>query len=60
MISFKNFSISKDKAELLASRLKERDLLKNNFRVCHYQTKNNVLIIFFRVDGLPSWHQWPL
>jgi hypothetical protein len=43
MISFKTFSISKDKAELLASRLKERNLLENDFRVCHYQTNNNVL-----------------
>jgi hypothetical protein len=52
MISFKTFSLSKDKAELLASRLKERNLLENDFRVCHYQTKHNVFKTFFRVDGL--------
>jgi hypothetical protein len=53
MTSFETFSLSKHKAKLLASRLKERRLLENDFRVCHYQTKNNVLKIFFRVDGLP-------
>jgi len=44
--------LSKDKAELLASRLKERNLLENDFIVCHYHSKNNVLKTFFRVDGL--------
>jgi hypothetical protein len=52
MISVETFSLSEDKAELLPSRLKERNLLENDFRVCHYQTKNNVLKTFFRVDGL--------
>ena len=46
MISFETFSLSKEKAELLASRLKTRNLLENDFGVCHYQTKNNVLKTF--------------
>lgn len=53
MISFETFSLSKEKAEL-ASRLKARNLLENDFRVCHYQTKNNLLKTFLRVDGLLS------
>ena len=47
-----DLSLSKDKAELLASRLKERNLLQSDVRVCHYRIRNNVLKTFFRVDGL--------
>jgi hypothetical protein len=39
----RDLSLSKDKAELLASRLKERNLLESDYRVCHYRIRNNVL-----------------
>ena len=47
----RDLSLSKDKAELLASRLKERYLSESYDRVCHYRIRNNVLKIFFRVEG---------
>jgi len=43
----RDFSLSKDKAELLASRWKERNLLESDDRVCHYRIWNNVLKTFF-------------
>jgi hypothetical protein len=46
-----DISLSRDKAELLASRLKERNLLKNDVRVCHYWIWNNVLKACCRVNG---------
>jgi hypothetical protein len=48
---FRDLSLSKDKAELLASRLIKRNLLESGDRVCHYRIWNNVLKKFFRVDG---------
>jgi hypothetical protein len=39
----RDLSFSIDKAELLASRLKERNLLENEVRVCQYWIQNNVL-----------------
>jgi hypothetical protein len=46
-----DLSLLKYKAGLLASRLKERNLLESGVRVCHYRIWNNVLKTFFRVDG---------
>jgi hypothetical protein len=43
----RDLSLSKDKAELLASRLKEINLLDSDVRVCHYRIRNNVLKTFF-------------
>jgi hypothetical protein len=47
----RDLSLSIDKAELLASRLKERSLLENDVRVCQFWIQNNVLKTLFRVDG---------
>jgi hypothetical protein len=47
----RDLSLSKDKAELFASRLKERYLSETYVRVCHYRIWNSVLKIFFRVEG---------
>ncbi|GFG32104.1 hypothetical protein Cfor_06874 [Coptotermes formosanus] len=47
----RDLPLSKDKTELLASRLKERNLLDSDVRVCHCRIRNNVLKTFFRVDG---------
>jgi hypothetical protein len=44
-------SLSKDKAEVLASRLKERNLVLTSVTVCHYRIKNKALKIFFRLAG---------
>jgi hypothetical protein len=41
-----DLSVSKDKAGLLASRLKERNLLQSDVTVCHYRIRNNVLKTF--------------
>ena len=47
----RDVSMSKDKAELLASRLKERSLLESDDRICLHRIRNNVLKTFVRVDG---------
>jgi hypothetical protein len=47
----RDLSVTKDKAELLASRLKEKYLLESYARVCHYRIRNNILKISFRVEG---------
>jgi hypothetical protein len=40
VILFETFLCQKDKAELLASRLKERSLLESDVRVCHHEMRN--------------------
>ncbi|KAL4131092.1 hypothetical protein QTP88_008441 [Uroleucon formosanum] len=47
----RDMSLSKEKAELLASRLKQKNLLQKNVRVCHYRNRNRDLISYFKVDG---------
>lgn len=47
----RDLSLSKEKAELLASRLKEKNLLATGVKVSHYRTRNNDLAKFFTVDG---------
>jgi hypothetical protein len=42
----RDVSLSKDKAELLASRLKERNLLESDVRVRHHRIRNDVLKTF--------------
>ncbi len=42
----RDLALSKEKAELLASRLKQKHLLDKNVLICHYQ-----LATFFKVDG---------
>ncbi len=44
-------ALSKEKAELLASRLKQKHLLDKNLLICHYRSRNFQLAIFFKVDG---------
>jgi hypothetical protein len=45
-------SLSKGKAERLASRFKERNLVLRAVKVCYYRIRNNALKIFFRLGGL--------
>lgn len=47
----RDLSLSKDKAELLVSGLKERYLSGSYVRVCHYRIWNNGFKIFFGVEG---------
>ncbi len=47
-----HYSQSKEKPELLAWKLKENNLLEENFRVSYHQKLNFNLITFFKVDGL--------
>ena len=47
----RDLSLPKDKAELLASRLKERNMLKDDVRVCHFRIRNHNLKTYFVVDG---------
>jgi hypothetical protein len=44
-------SLSKGKAEILASKLKERNLVLTAVKVCHYRIRNKALKIFFRLGG---------
>ncbi|KAL4125789.1 hypothetical protein QTP88_010029 [Uroleucon formosanum] len=47
----RDMSLSNEKAKLLASRLKQKNLLQKNVRVCHYRNRNRDLISYFKVDG---------
>lgn len=47
----RDLSLSKDKAELLASRLKQKHLLEKGVKVSHYRKRNRDLETFFTVDG---------
>jgi len=47
----RDLSLSKDKAELLASRLKEINLLESDVRDCHNRIQNNILKALFKVDS---------
>ena len=47
----RDLSLSKDKAELLASRLKEINLLESDVRDCHNRIENNILKALFKVDS---------
>jgi hypothetical protein len=47
----RDLSLSKEKSELLASRLKEKDMLQMDVRVCQYRYRNKDLIRFFKMDG---------
>ena len=44
-------SLSKDKAELIASRLKEKNLVEKNVKVSIYRKRNLSLTKFFKVEG---------
>ena len=46
-----SLSLSKDKAEVLASRLKEKNLLKQDVRITHFRQRNTVFQKCFSVDG---------
>ncbi len=47
----RDLALSKEKAELLASRLKQKQLLDKNVLICHYHSQNFQLATFFKVDG---------
>ena len=43
----RDLKLSKHHAEILSSRLKERNLLKDTVRICKYRTRNGDLKLFF-------------
>ena len=47
----RNLALSKQKAELLASRLQENNLLQKDVLVSHYRNRNTDLSTVFKVDG---------
>ena len=47
----RDLSLSKEKAELLAPRLKEKNLLAVGVKVSHFRKRNNDLSRFFTIDG---------
>jgi hypothetical protein len=47
----RDLALSKEKAELLASRLKEKGMLEEDVRITHFRKRNLSLIPFFSVDG---------
>lgn len=47
----RDLNLSKDKAELLASRLKQKHLLAKGVAVTHYRSRNHQLTAFFTVNG---------
>lgn len=44
-------SLSKQKAELLASGLQERNLVEKDVKVSYYRKRNQDLSAFFKMDG---------
>jgi hypothetical protein len=51
----RDLTLSKEKAELLASRLKEKHLLQKNVLVSQYRKRNLDLVNFFKTDGPLSY-----
>ncbi len=47
----RDLALSKEKAELLASNLKQKHLLSKNVLIYHYRSRNFQLATFFKVDG---------
>jgi hypothetical protein len=47
----RNLSLSKEKAELLSSRLQQKNLLQDYVKITHYRSRNHALASFFAVDG---------
>ena len=47
----RDLSLSKEKAKLLASRLKEKNLLAVGVKISHFRKRNNDLSRFFTIDG---------
>lgn len=47
----RDLSLSKDKAELLASRMKEKNLLEQGVRITYFRQRNMILQSCFSVDG---------
>lgn len=47
----RDLSLPKDKAELLASRLREKHLVEDDVRICHYRKRTTDLEKFFSLDG---------
>ncbi len=46
----RDLALSNEKAELVASRLKQKHLLDKNVLICHYRSRNFQLATFFKVD----------
>src|SRR5207244_12129083 len=51
----RDVALSKEKAELLASRLKQKHLLKKNVLVSQYRKRNVDILKFFKTDGPLSY-----
>jgi len=47
----RDLALSKEKSEILASRLKQKNLLQKNVLITHYRKRNYDLTEFFSVDG---------
>jgi len=47
----RDLGLSKQKSEILASRLKQKNLLQKNVLISHYRKRNHDLTTFFSVDG---------
>lgn len=47
----RDLKLSKDQAELLASRLKQKNLLSPGVKITHYRQRNHKLSSFFTLDG---------
>ena len=47
----RDLALSEEKAELVALRLQENNLLQKDMLVCHYRKRNTDLSTVFRVDG---------
>lgn len=53
----RDLNLSKDKAELLASRLKQKHLLARDVNITYYRKRNLNMTTFFNVDGSLSYCQ---
>lgn len=47
----RDLALSKNKSEILASRLKQKNLLQKNVLITHYRKRNHDLTALFSVDG---------
>ncbi len=47
----RDLALYKEKAELLASRLKQKHLIDKNGLICYYRRRNFQLATFFKVNG---------
>jgi len=51
----RDLGLTKEKVELLSSRLKEKHLLESTVKVFYYRNRSKSLATFFKVDGPLSY-----